>query len=172
MALLVSMVVLLSSARTAATPHAVVKRLRRRPGPFTVTILLGGSTWDPSRSPVQGQMRWGRATATYSLDERDVVHLHYEPQSGAAEDLEGPIPPTLEKAHNVMRVILAVYLVVIIGGFTIAYLVAPGSPDERFLWGVGGVLAAMMVVWVCALMANVIKAIHDFRHQRQTPASW
>ncbi len=65
-------------------------------------------------------------TATYSLDEQNVVHLHYEPESGAAEDLEGPIPATLDKARTILRVVLIVYVVVSVAGFTLGYLLSSG----------------------------------------------
>jgi hypothetical protein len=156
----------------ASTPQGIVKRLRRPGGRIELSVGARRSTWDPSKPMGLDNARWGRARATYTLEDGDVVHLNYRPSSGPTEDLRGPIPETPERPRKVLRRVLFGYAAVLVVGFGVGLAIGHGPFGERLLWGTGGMMIAMLLVWVFGLIFNVGKAIRDVGRQRRTPASW
>jgi hypothetical protein len=154
----------------ARTPRGIAKRLRGTGDRVEVKIGGTASAWDPGRPLGPDNGRWGPARATYTMGEAGVVHLHFQPVLAEAEESEGPIPEFPSRPRAV-RVVLIGYLFAVIAGFTIGFAVGRGPVGERLLWGCGGLLLAMMLIWALSLVLNVGKAIHDTARPRK-PAEW
>lgn len=152
------------------SPRGIAKRLRSAGD--RVEIKIGGtaSAWDPSRPLGPDNGRWGPARATYTMGDSGTVHLHFQPVLATADDSEGPIPDFPPRPRAV-RLLLAGYLVGTVAGFVIGYATGPGPVGERLLWGCGGLLAAMMVLWALGFLLNVGKAVRDTARPRK-PAEW
>lgn len=171
--LLLSLVLAVRHA-TVGSPRWVLRQLRRHGPDACIQVDVGTRswTWDPSKPLNAGGARWGRASATYSWAAEDAVHLHYQPRTGLAEGLEGPVPDALRRNQRVMSVVLAVYGIALAIGFCVGFATAHGSEAERLASGGAGLLAAMMLVWMTSLLFGVVIAVFNVRRQMRRPPTW
>jgi hypothetical protein len=165
-----ALIVVLLRRGAARMPRGIAKRLRRAGDRVEVKIGGTASVWDPGRPLGPDNARWGPARATYTRDDTGIVHLHFQPALATAVDTSGPIPDFPTRPRFV-RVLLAGYVVATVAGFTIGFAVGRGPLGERLLWGCGGLLGAMVLIWALSLVVNVGKAARDTARPRK-PASW
>jgi hypothetical protein len=156
----------------ASTPRYIVRQIHKRGGRFERVVGARGTTWDPSRPFGSGSTRWGRARATYTLGSGDLVHLHYQPANGPAEELEGPIPDTVDRQHRLLMRLLAAHGAVLALGFGVGVAIGHGPAGERLSWGAAGLATAMLLMWLATLLTNIGKALYDVRRQMRTPPTW
>jgi hypothetical protein len=146
------------------TPHHVARRLQQPGDEVTVRIRGAGSAWDPGRSLGVGNGIWGRARATYRLDEARQVHLHLEPASGPAVDSFGPMPDFPTRPRRVVRAILGAYAVVSIVGFIVGFALAGDPAGRRLTVGFIGVAMGWLLLRFLTLLVGVTRAVWATAH--------
>ena len=152
------------------TPKGIVRELQKTREPVFSSISTMESTWNPAKplGPDNGIV--GPGKSKYTLDEAGVVHLVFQPKSGAARHFDGPIPESIlnesshqAKARKLVRGARIAYALALIGGFVIGFVVAGGSTAHHLAGGGVGFLAMFLVLWTTALVLRVVVSLRKTR---------
>jgi len=150
-------------------PKSIVSRLRETGDPVILTISRSETTWNPAQKGAASRLRV-KGTATYTLDEAGVVHLTFEPKRGKAQHFSGPAPklvepnsPLARKLRRLQRGMLFGYVLLVLVGFYVGVLLAGGTALAHLLWGLFGMLMAMMFAWFLMLVFRVGLSIRQVK---------
>jgi hypothetical protein len=145
------------------TAVSVVKALHRGEERQVRVFVLEatGGTWKPTKSGELDNRIFEPGRGTYRLDEGGDVVLDWQPAHGSTVRYTGPVPATLNdpsqqrRRSKVLRLIIAVEAGAIAAGFSVAFLVSSGSVATRLGWGLLGIFAGQVAVWLLTLVLNV-----------------
>jgi len=143
----------------AGTPSRIAKRIRKTGTVYEIQIKSMSETWNPEKPITPGQGISGPGRAKYFLDESSVVHLTFCPKVGPERHYLGPLPeallpgsPKASRARNLVRLVVGGYLLLIVAGFMVGYLIAHGSAGHGWIGGDIGIGISMILGWVLGLV--------------------
>ena len=144
---------------------AIVRQLKQTEQQVVVRVSDRRGTWNPARKEMAGRL-FANGRAVYSLDASGVVHLEFYPATGGQQHYEGPIPAwhdSLEgrRRQRLMRRVWVAYVVWLVAGFAIGYLLAHGSGIRRFGIGVLGLFLAMILASAATTALRIGMAVRS-----------
>lgn len=139
------------------SPRGIASQLRSAGGRHEVRVGPKRYGWNPSEPMGRENRLYGPGTATYWLDDADVVHLEFVPTAGTPQQFEGPFPTGLQlPSENPSLAALVAAPACGVIGFLIADIAASGSTAHRlavgFVFGiVGWVVGSVVQMTVAAV---------------------
>ncbi len=160
----------------ASTPKGVLRHLGKTGSVHLKHVKSIEGIWNPSKPLGQDNRIFGPGEATYSLDDFATVTLEFRMRNGPLKRYSGPIPESLihptEKvlrARKLLRYVLIGYVAIMIVGFVIGYAVGGGSALHRLIAGGIGLLIAIALVWLVALVLRVWLSVRSLAKDKRGP---
>lgn len=149
---------------------AVVQQLKATGQPVVIRVSDRRGTWNPAKREVSGRL-FANGRAVYRLDGAEVVHLEFYPDAGGEKHYEGPVPawhdsPDRRRRQRMVRHVWLGYLVWLVAGFVVGYLLVHGSTGKRLLVGVAGIFIAMVLASIATTAVRVAIAVRTAGYQR------
>jgi len=156
------------------TRKGVLKHIATPGVAFTADVSNLTGTWNPAHRRLNRYdppLLYGKGSATYWRDEADHVHLLFRPESGAAKHLAAVVPPSNSSPQKwAARGVLALFAVLLVGGFVIGYSTSSGSSDDRVLIGFLGAMAGLASLTLLTTVIQVGHAVRTMSRGTTVPA--
>ena len=149
----------------AATPKGVLRRLQKS-SPVQLRLKVTDGIWNPEKPLGVGNRIFGPGEATYWQDEAGTVHLEIRAQGGQLQRFEGPVPETLilpsaRRSQKILRLVLAGYVAMCLGGLVTGLLVAGNTAAHRLIGAIVGLFVAIMLVAVGGTVLRVAVSVRS-----------